>query len=232
MNTPHQLWRRLLALRPNGYTEREVLDAGVADGWAEAEVDPRRIAWARRQDSAAIPFAVIGGRPLNPCARTGYRRGRNDMGFWGENLMADALVTITLADGRRFVLLIEREDGRGWATPGGHVEPLESGLEAALRELGEEAGFTVDLEHARAMPARYVADPRSSNEAWAVTIPVSVHLTAQTELPALRADDDAKRALWIPAPSYSAVLATLAELGGTVFPAHATMLRELLEEAA
>jgi 8-oxo-dGTP pyrophosphatase MutT (NUDIX family) len=37
------------------------------------------------------------------------------------------------------ILLIEH-DTLGWSCPGGHLEPGESALEAAVRELGEEAG--------------------------------------------------------------------------------------------
>ncbi len=39
----------------------------------------------------------------------------------------------------RSILLVEH-DTLGWSCPGGHLEPGESALEAAVRELGEEAG--------------------------------------------------------------------------------------------
>jgi NUDIX domain len=108
----------------------------VAEGWAEAETDPARIDWAERQARAAIPFEVIDGRPVNPCEKTGTTRGRNEMGCWGEQQMADALVTCT-CHGTRYLLMIERSDGYGWAVPGGAVEPGETGLQAAVREPAE-----------------------------------------------------------------------------------------------
>jgi ADP-ribose pyrophosphatase len=154
------------------YTHPDVFDLGVTQGWAEAETDPTCIDWTGRKARAAIPFEVIDGRPVNPCEKTGITRGRNEMGFWGEQKMADALVTANLL-GTRYLLMIERGDGYGWAVPGGHVEDGETGLDAAVRELAEETGldarwrsFTVFHE----MPPRYVPDPRSSDEAWAVTI--------------------------------------------------------------
>ena len=39
------------------------------------------------------------------------------------------------------VLAVERKDGRGWCLPGGKSEEDELSVEAALRELREEAGI-------------------------------------------------------------------------------------------
>jgi hypothetical protein len=125
------------------YTDPSVL-RGIADGaeWADPVMDPAEIDWTERQARAAIPFKLVNGRPLNPFAPTGIRYGRNEFGHWGEALMADALVTVTLPPwGTRYLLMVEREDGHGWAVPGGHVDEGEGTIDAALRELEEETGL-------------------------------------------------------------------------------------------
>jgi ADP-ribose diphosphatase len=217
------------------YTHPDVFTIGVAEGWAEPETDPTRIDWPARQARAAIPFEVSGGRPVNPCERTAVRHGRNEMGFWGEQKMADALVTVTVS-GHRFLLMVERDDGYGWAVPGGHVEPGETGLQAAVRELAEETGldargwpFTVFRE----MPPRYVPDPRASDEAWAVTVPVHINLGQRGSLPAVTGGDDARRAEWVPATTYGVLAGTvIGRHDAAVFPAHTAMLREFLGGAS
>lgn len=210
------------------YTHPDVFTIGVAHGWAEAETDPARIDWHERQSRAAIPFEVLDGHPVNPCEKTAVRRGRNEMGFWGENLMADALVTV-IVGGRRYLLMVERGDGYGWAVPGGHVEAAETGPAAALRELAEETGLAVPPAAVRALPPRYVPDPRASDEAWAVTVPVHVYLGTWPALPAVTGGDDARRAEWIPAGSYSHLTGSITRrYGGQVFAAHRAMLTEFL----
>jgi ADP-ribose pyrophosphatase len=212
------------------YTHPDVFTHGVAEGWAEAETDPTRIDWPARQARAAIPFEVTDGRPVNPCEKTGIRYGRNEMGFWGEQRMADALVTVTRG-ATRYLLMIERGDDYGWAVPGGHVKPGETGTQAAVRELAEETSLAVPAEACRALPPRYVPDPRSSDEAWAVTVPVHIDLGDPGVIPVAVGADDARRAEWIPADSYSQLSGFLGVyFGGRVFTAHVAMLGDFLAE--
>jgi ADP-ribose pyrophosphatase len=217
------------------YTHPDVYSLGPAQGWAEAEDDPTRIDWRERQLRAAIPFQVTGGRPVNPCEKTRVRHGRNQMGFWGENRMADALVTLTCGGDWR-LLMVERADGNGLAVPGGHIEPGETGLQAALRELAEETGLdamSMTGVYMVVRPPRYVPDPRASDEAWAVTYPVHIDLGdyGQGPLPAVEGSDDAIRAGWIPATTYHDLTRAITDLygpGGRVFPAHVPMLSDFL----
>jgi ADP-ribose pyrophosphatase YjhB (NUDIX family) len=234
------------------YTHPSVLE-GIATGadWADPVMDPSEIDWDERRKRAAMPFPVVDGRPVNPCESTGIRYGRNEMGHWGERLMADALVTVVW-NGVRHILLVERDDGHGYAVPGGHVEAGETGHQAAVRELAEEthlalltgdpvadavlrelAGempLTFASASAREAAPRYVPDPRASDEAWAVTIALYLELGTQAALPAVDGGDDARRAVWLPAASYEALAAAVGSIspGAVVFAAHIPMLTEFL----
>jgi ADP-ribose pyrophosphatase YjhB (NUDIX family) len=190
-------------------------------------MDPAEINWPARQARAAIPFKVIDGRPVNPCESTGIRYGRNEMGHWGEALMADALVTVTVL-GTPYLLMVEREDGHGWAVPGGHIEEGETGADAASRELQEETALVALPGDFRVLPARYVPDPRASDEAWAVTVPCVTDCGHCDRLPWVAGMDDARRAEWIPAHNYTTLAAALSMLDGRVFAAHVPMLSEFL----
>jgi ADP-ribose pyrophosphatase len=218
---------------PGEYTHPDVLRAALAgEDWAERETDPTRIDWQGRQSRALIPFLVIEGRPVNPCELNGHT-GRNEMGLWGETPCADALVTATTNGGRmRWLLMVERGDGYSWAVPGGRIEDSETGTRAALRELREETGLALDLaDVTRELPARYVPDPRFSDEAWAATIPVHFGLRYQVhEMPDVADADDARRAAWVPAPTYDGLAGYLKkQYFGEVSAAHRQMLREFLD---
>ncbi|WP_327047116.1 NUDIX domain-containing protein [Microbispora sp. NBC_01189] len=215
------------------YTHPDVLTKGVREGWADPETDPARIDWTPRQARAAIPFQVVDGRPVNPCERTSIRYGRNRLGHWGEALAADALVTATDPDGHRWMVMVERRDGYGWALPGGHVDPGETPTQAAIRELAEETGLCGIASGWEAMAPRYVPDPRASDEAWMVTVPVRTHLGTcrREDLPAVTGADDAARAAWVLADDYPQLLGYLATTyGGDVFAAHRRMLADTLTD--
>ncbi|MGW4961793.1 NUDIX domain-containing protein [Nonomuraea sp. NPDC004186] len=213
------------------YTHPDVFTKGVREGWADPRTNPSEIDWTTTQAQAAIPFEVINGRPVNPCESTGIRYGRNELGHWGEQLAADAVVMATDSQGHRWLVMVERSDGHGWALPGGYVELGEASASAAVRELLEETGLVLDDVDWQAMPARYVPDPRASDEAWMVTVPAIARLSVAdpTDLPRVVGADDARRAAWISADTYTELTDDLDGCyGGTVFAAHTALLIELL----
>jgi phosphatase NudJ len=53
---------------------------------------------------------------------------------------------VVVRRGHRFLAVQERKYGSAWAIPGGRVEPGESFVDAALREVQEEAGVPVRLD--------------------------------------------------------------------------------------
>jgi 8-oxo-dGTP pyrophosphatase MutT (NUDIX family) len=246
---------------PN-WTTGEVIACGTgsgkstpAGGITDAHDDPTGIDWAARQAAAEIWFDVVDGRPVNPLAPTGVPHGRGQLDHWGEALAADAVVTARTADGQRWLLLVERGDGHGWALPGGMVDPGEDPFATAERELAEETGLRlpdgVIREH---WLPRVVPDPRASDEAWIVTRPMCVDLNGdgrydfadQAALPAVTGADDAADARWWPANTYDQLLHSLREWRassydqllasrreglpvGRIFVAHEQLLRDVLD---
>jgi len=214
------------------YTHPDVFTRGVAEGWADPQTDPRLIDWPARQAAAAIPFEVVDGHPVRPGAPTGIRHGRNELGHWGEHLAADALVMASDRDGHRWIVMVERADGHGWALPGGYVEPGEDPAAAAVRELAEETGLTVPSTGWRSMGAQLVDDPRGSDESWMVTVVSCIELGTGidvAQLPVVVGADDARRAAWMRADSYPDLATWLADCyGGVVFQAHRDVLANTL----
>jgi 8-oxo-dGTP diphosphatase len=96
----------------------------------------------------------------------------------------------------RSILLIKRghEPYKGcWALPGGHVEPNEDLVDAAVREFGEECGIKVSATDLRQLGAYGTPgrDPRGDN----VSIAFVTNLGHKVKP---LAGDDAADAYWFP----------------------------------
>ena len=116
------------------------------------------------------------GEPLNPKGRTGIC-GRGGLYLWGPNHAADLLLTRFNAETKSLeALLIQRKSGQ-WAIPGGMLDPGESALQAAVRELKEEAGIsTTPPQRMWELHRGYVDDPRNTDNAWMETVVFHEHL--------------------------------------------------------
>jgi ADP-ribose pyrophosphatase YjhB (NUDIX family) len=71
------------------------------------------------------------------------------MRYFAENptalyLTVSAVARRTTPDAK--ILLMQRADNGHWGLPGGHVEPGESVADAAVREVFEETGCTVEVK--------------------------------------------------------------------------------------
>ena len=196
--------------------------------------DPRQIDdWMIRQLNACIPFNVVDRCPINPREDID-REGRGELYRFGENLTADAFVTLEDNDGQRWLLLVERDDGRGFALPGGFMEPNESTISTALRELNEETCLDLyDLvQHSvyNVYSSRYVPDSRNTSRAWIVTHPIGFHLGRVSEFPVVTGSDDATRAMWVRANTFHQLEMELSvEYNNVVFFAHQRMISDLLK---
>lgn len=101
------------------------------------------------------------------------------------------------------VLLVERksEPGRGlWALPGGHIDQGETALDAAVRELYEEAGLDMPKGAMRSrLTARRVFDhPERSERGWVRTEAFVFELQDRAKLEKIKPGSDAISAAWVP----------------------------------
>jgi ADP-ribose pyrophosphatase len=154
-------------------------------------------------------------------------------GHSGERRYADALVMATDRRSQRWIVMVERADGAGWALPGGYVDPGETAADAAVRGLAEATGLVLPAAVWQVSPARSVPDPRASDEPWLVATVARTALDLPGFPPRLTAGGGVRGATWIRADSYELMTAWLRHVRwGAVFPAHRALLADELAEVA
>ncbi|MGI5330928.1 RapZ C-terminal domain-containing protein [Actinomadura nitritigenes] len=221
---------RPVDITPPELRDGEGLAASVREGWAEPFTDPAALPdLADRQADALLPFETdVDGRPLNPTGRTG-KAGRN-LGRWGENAAADAIVVAGTGADRR-VLLIRRRDTGQWAIPGGMVEPGETAEAAMRRELLEETGADLTGLAPVVLARMHVDDSRESDHAWIATTAGLFRLPRPVDIVA---GDDATDTTWCSFADLDTLRKALAAdyRGGELYEAHRPLLTMALDHLA
>lgn len=62
-----------------------------------------------------------------------------------QEVQASVSAVVWRAPGSNDLLLMQRSDNGHWCLPGGRIDPGESAHEAAVREVREETGWSIDL---------------------------------------------------------------------------------------
>ncbi len=172
--------------------------AATAEARSEASLAQRLPAAVRRWLAA---FA--GGEAFAELKREQAFVDRYQAQFAGlkyppQHLTADAVVVQS-----GYILLVRRSrrPGRGQlALPGGFIEPDETALDGAIRELLEETGLDISEEKLRGavIAKELFDDPHRSSRGRTFTTAFRFDLPAATRLPAVTAGDDAGAVFWLP----------------------------------
>lgn len=116
------------------------------------------------------PVRYRRGLPLNPSGRTGRGSNLGGMRSFGPSFAADALVTREHPVRGHQTLMGRRSDNDLWCFPGGHVDPGETPVQAALRECQEETGFAPPAASPGISLWRsHIPDTRETDHAWMET---------------------------------------------------------------
>jgi len=231
--------------------EDKALIKNSAPEWMESSCQNEKLKWSF-PDRQAMSWCsgqvqMIDGYLKNPAGRTGIT-GRGSLGLWGPNKAGDPIIvadgatlnSIILQDSEllvndygnqpfdpaeKYVRLIKRTDVDAVAIPGGMIDPGESGLSAAIREMSEETmavpegvvGFVpvsnAELEAflkplSTLVYRGLVDDPRNTDDAWMETEAYKIDISGsdragswqqriRTKIITGRAGDDAGAVRWL-----------------------------------
>lgn len=151
-------------------------------------------------------------RPLHPLfhqlvqdPEIGAVTGRGFFWEFGPNETADAAVIRRDLSNEPWILLIQRNDNKQFALPGGFLED-KTALETAVAEPKEEAFMHLDdlAQFAIHSYSGAVADIRTTAHAWVETnvfifeLPDAVAMTHKPGSLLYKGGDDANKVLWVP----------------------------------
>lgn len=207
MNTIHQTKQELFKAAPcqpnsyPGYPEQRLvardeapaLPADLPEGpWSTAlqELPSESEQLAFKQQGLMIDSL---GRPLHPRLTEmlleqsgGVVTNKGFFRRWGPNRTGDPI--IITQNPKPCIALVQRKDSGAWALPGGFVDPsdgsdpLEAGLNAAVREAHEEIGLDLFNLTGRLVCQVVVDDFRATAHAWPETTAVLIRPAATEKL--------------------------------------------------
>lgn len=224
---------------PTEFTHQSVLDNDCTKkpkGWADpAVVTPefrdtvlaKRISYSLNPQDGE-PVKMVNGLPRNPMGKTGMT-GRGLLGKYGPNYAADPILTrFNPETGNLEMVVIQRNDTKEWAIPGGMVDAGETVSIALKREFMEETqgdneSGDDDHDHEDQKLVReklaalfdsgglqvyrgYVDDPRNTDIAWMETTCTLFHIDDPwlAEHITLKAGSDAMNARWLDISDFEA----------------------------
>lgn len=91
----------------------------------------------------------------------------------GHALLEVPTVSVAVLDDAGRLLLVRHVEGDDWTTPGGMVEPCETPADAAVREVWEETGLSVELTHVAGVfggPLHQATYANGDRVAWVSTL--------------------------------------------------------------
>ena len=181
-----ELKRIAQSTNPIRFTSQTVLTVGASAGWADP-IDPKDVDFSHRPSIFGAYQFDNNGRPLNPYRKATQMGDRGHLGKWGVNQAADSVVICRGDSGDSYILLVQRQDTKQWALPGGMVDKGEKVSVAAKREVLEETGVDATDLPATAIFKGYVDDPRNTQNAWIETI---AYLIFIDHMPQAQSDDN------------------------------------------
>ncbi len=232
MTTPEQFGKHPLQDDYNvtRWTSEKVLTTGVEQGWADPE-DWRTIDFSTRPSCEGPYEFDHEGRPLNRHRTPDMPGDRGELGKHGPNYAAESLIVALDNTGKRYILLVRRNDpGRTaeeqqWSLPGGMVDAGEHASAAAIREVREEVGVDLSAIPFRTLYQMYANDYRNTRNSWIETTGTLqiLHHTPETQADGI----EISATRWFELPD---TLEQLEEQTGKLFASHGEGVRLILEE--
>lgn len=211
------------------WTSEKVLTTGVEQGWADP-TDPREVNFSNRPSCEGLYQLDDEGRPLNRHRTPDMPGDRGNLGKWGPNYAAESLIVTTDNTGKRYILLVRRNDPertdeeQQWSLPGGMVDAGEHASATAIREVREEVGVDLSQTPFKTLYQMYANDFRNTRNAWIETTGTlhMLHYTPQTRPDGV----EISAARWFELPD---TLAQLEAQTGKLFASHGEGIKKLLE---